>query len=158
MLRKSPRLQPADLLGYQGSLVMDPLSITTGCVALLGTIAKTSEAIAKFVRGVRNARSDMDAISGEIGSLKTVLELLADDVGVPEVKVPENLERQVLGIVANCSDVLTQLEATLQKYQEDKLSSKMKWTWSGKDDMTKFKSSLMAHKGALDMALELTAM
>jgi len=32
------------------------------------------------VKDVRATRSDLDGVSGELGSLKTVLELLADDI------------------------------------------------------------------------------
>ena len=59
---------------------MDPLSITATCIALVSTITKTSLLIGGFVKDVRAARSDLDGVSRELLSLKTVLELLADDV------------------------------------------------------------------------------
>lgn len=55
-------------------LIMDPLTITATCFG--PTITQTSIAITGFVREVRGARSDPDAVSRKLLSLKTVLELL----------------------------------------------------------------------------------
>jgi hypothetical protein len=73
---------------------MDPLSISATCISLVGTIVKTSIVVTGFVRDVRAARSDLDAVSRELLSLKTVLELLADDVADPTSEsFPETLKR-----------------------------------------------------------------
>jgi hypothetical protein len=58
---------------------MDPLSITVACVSLTASIAKTSLVVTTFVRAVRSARSDLDAVSRELASLTTLLELIAED-------------------------------------------------------------------------------
>ncbi|KAF8861306.1 hypothetical protein BDZ45DRAFT_740373 [Acephala macrosclerotiorum] len=62
---------------------MDPLSITTTCLGLVGTVAKTSIAINGFVRDVRGARSDLDSVSRELQLLKSLLELFVDDAANP---------------------------------------------------------------------------
>ncbi len=133
---------------------MDPLSIAGTCVGLAATIARTTVEVSQFMRNVRDARSEMDAIARELGSLATVLDILADDAKTAS-KIPDSLEKQVLGIASNCSDVVVQLETTLKKYDGERLKTRVKWTFSGKDDMDKYKSTLAAHKSALDLALEL---
>jgi hypothetical protein len=59
---------------------MDPISFTATCIGLASTITRTSLIVIGFVKDVRAARSDLDAVSRELLSLKTVLELLVDDI------------------------------------------------------------------------------
>jgi hypothetical protein len=137
---------------------MDPLSITGTCIGLAATIGKTSYNVATFVRQVRDARSDMDLISRELVSLKTALEMLAEDTNKPGAVIPGSLETQVQSVVGNCSVVVTQLDEALKKYEGEKTRTKVKWTWKGKDEMEKYRITLAAHKGALDLAIDLTAL
>jgi hypothetical protein len=137
---------------------MDPLSITATSIGLAANIGKTSYQVASFIRSVRDARADMDAISRELVSLKIALEMLADDVNTVGVKIPESLEKQVQSIISNCSDVVLQLDSTLKKYEGERAITKVKWTWKGRDEMDKYRITLAAHKGALDLAIELTTL
>jgi hypothetical protein len=83
---------------------MDPLSITATCIALVSTITKTSLLVGGFVKDVRAARSDLDGVSRELLSLKTVLELLADDVtDSTNESFPQTLQKQITGIIGNCT-------------------------------------------------------
>jgi hypothetical protein len=73
---------------------MDPLSTI---------ITRTSLVVISFVKDVRAPRSDLDAVSRELLSLKTVLELLADDVNdSTDQAIPSTLQKQISGIVTNC--------------------------------------------------------
>jgi hypothetical protein len=138
---------------------MDPLSIAGTCVSLVGTITKTSILVTGFVRDVRAARTDLDAVSRELLSLKTVLELLAEDVANPTGKgFPETLQKQISGIVTNCSGVVAEIEQTLKKQEGTGLKKSAQWAVSGKEDIAKLRSSLEAHKSALEIALDMIAM
>ena len=136
---------------------MEPLSITTGCLSLVGTIAKVSITITNFVRTARDSRRDLDIVSRELGSLQTVLQLLADDTQDTPKAIPQNLETQIEGIIGNCNGTVEDIEKILQKYREAKLRC-TKWAWSGRDDMTRLRTTLEAHKSALELALEMIAL
>jgi hypothetical protein len=138
---------------------MDPLSISTTCLSLIGTITKLSLLLSGFVRDVRAARGDLDAVSRELLSLKTVLELLADDVAGPNNEsFPETLKKQIAGIVTNCSGVVAEIEQTLNKHEGARLGKAAQWVTSGKGDVAKLRSSLEAHKSALDIALDMVTL
>jgi hypothetical protein len=138
-------------------LRMDPLSITATCFGLIGTIGKTSLAITGFVHDVRSARSDLDSVSRELQSLKTLLELLVDDASNPtNGTFPETLKRQIAGITTNCGGVVS--EKTLEKHEGNKLSKNTMWVMGGKDDVAKLRSSLEAHKSALEIAFDMVTM
>jgi Fungal N-terminal domain of STAND proteins len=136
---------------------MDPLSITTGCLSLVGTIAKVSLTINTFVRTAREARRDLDSISRELLSLRTVLELLAQDTQERPKAIPNALEKQISSIISNCGGVLQDIEKSLQRYEEGKMKS-MKWAWSGRDDVGRLRATLEAHKSALQLALDMIAL
>jgi hypothetical protein len=138
---------------------MDPLSITTACVGLVTTISKVSITVNGFVREVRDARGDLDAVSRELLSLKTVLELLSDDAeGSKGGGFPQSLIKQISGILKNCHGVLEQIESSLRKHSGGGVKKGVKWSLSGRDDMNKLRSSLEAHKSALDIALDMVAL
>lgn len=138
---------------------MDPLSIAASCVALVSATVKTSVSVNSFIREVRDARADLDVISRELLSLRTVLELLAEDTSNPITPFPAPLQKQILGIVKNCNVVVCEIGGVLKRHEKSKLGRSGYWTvGGGKADMAKFRSNLEAHKSALEIALEMVAM
>jgi hypothetical protein len=134
----------------------DPFSIATGCVALIGTIVKVSTSVTGFIKAFRVARSDLDAVSRELSSLQTILELIADDAS--KNAFPDTLQRQIEGIVSNCSQVLEEIGFTLEKYDNLGNRRAAEWALSGSADVTKLRLSLEAHKTALELALDMVQM
>ncbi|KAF1843524.1 uncharacterized protein K460DRAFT_146662 [Cucurbitaria berberidis CBS 394.84] len=136
---------------------MDPLSITAACMALTATITKTSISVTNFVRSVRAARSDLDAISRELASLKTLLELIAEDA--EDINTfPETLRKHIAGILANCELVLIEVQRLVEKYAEPGVIKGSKWALAGSEDVAKLRMSLEAHKSALEIALEMVTL
>jgi len=128
----------------------DPLSLAGSAVGLAATIGRVAKDVEQFMRQVREARADMDAISRELWSVRAALEMLADDVK-SGVTVPQTLE----DILKNCGEVTARLDATLQKYNSERLQVRVKYVWSGKETINGYRSTLAAHKGALDLAVDL---
>lgn len=129
---------------------MDPFSITVGCVALLETVVKTSTAIGTFVKDVRQARRDMEAVSRELVSLKMVLELLVEDTREQIVVLPQTLNRQVASIVANCATVVRDIERCMERHQQHNIA----WASSGRHEVAQLLRGLEAHKAALELGLD----
>jgi hypothetical protein len=123
-----------------------------GCVGLVATITQLSLAVASFVKAVRSARKDLDTISRELISLQTILQLIADDVS-GDSDLPETLQKQISGIVSNCTQVLEEIRLTLEKNGTAAL-----WAIRGSSDVTKLRLSLEAHKSALEIALDMVQM
>lgn len=136
---------------------MDPLSITTGCLSLVDTIGKVTVAINSFVRKARDARKDLDSVLRELGSLYIVLDLLAEDTQAASRAIPVNLEKQISGIVNNCSAVVDDVDKSIKRHESGKLNS-VRWAWSGKEEMGQLRSLLEAHKTSLELALDMVAM
>lgn len=135
---------------------MDPLSITVSCLTLIGVASKTSLAVTTFIRGCRDARSDLMSISGELTQLQLVLELLKDDTDVTGDRIiPQSLQAQILSIIANCSDVVDKVNKVLQNYATK--TGPAKWTTYGKTEVDGLRMSLEAHRGSLSLVLELVS-
>ncbi|CAM1502852.1 Fc.00g076280.m01.CDS01 [Cosmosporella sp. VM-42] len=134
---------------------MDPLSITTGSLALAGTIGKVAVALTVFVRDVRDARSDIDAVSAELNSLKTILELLVEDVETATRPMPPILETRISGVLSTCSRVIDDIQDCLNQHEGSRLQKRMRWVAVGKGDMEKLRSTLEAHKATLNLALDM---
>ncbi|KAH6675425.1 hypothetical protein B0J14DRAFT_362401 [Halenospora varia] len=138
---------------------MDPISITISCVHLVASVTRISVQIHVFVREVRDARGDLDAVSRELYSLKSVLEILAEDAEKENgAGFPPNLSRQISGILTNCAGVLEQIQQSLEKYGGGGVKRGVQWTLGGRDDMMKLRSTLEAHKSALEIALDMVAL
>jgi hypothetical protein len=138
---------------------MDPLSITAGCVALTATATKLAETITRFVRDVRAARGDLDAVSRELGSLQLILLTLEDefqdDGSRQSVDIPDTLRKQIHDMVGNCQAVLKDIDNLLEQQKSSRIGEASKWTLTGRADVRKLQVSLEAHRSALDIALEL---
>ena len=144
---------------------MDPLSITATCVGLASTITRTSLVVISFVKDVRSTRSDLDVVSRELSSLKIILELLAEDVNdsttlsIPQtLHIPQTLQKQITGIITNCTGVVVDIEKTLVEHGGGRMNKAAKWVASGKSDVAKLRLSLEAHKSALEIALDMVAL
>jgi len=135
---------------------MDPLSITTACLTLVGTVGKTSLAVTTFIRGCREARSDLTSISGELTQLHLVLDLLKDDAAVSDGRViPESLQVQILSIIKNCSAVVDSINTVLENHSGK--AGAVKWVAFGKAEVAGLRMSLEAHRGSLSLVLELVS-
>ena len=138
---------------------MDPLSISLACITLIGAISKTSTVVTNFVRDVRGVKTELDGVSRELQSLKAVLETLANDAGDPTNSVlPETLKRQIAGIVTNCMGVVVEIEHTLERHEVTGLAKAARWKAIGLGDILKLRSSLEAHKAALEIALDMVTL
>ncbi|KAI1165775.1 P-loop containing nucleoside triphosphate hydrolase protein [Nemania serpens] len=134
---------------------MDPLSITAGAIGLLGAVAKTISAVTSFIRSYREARTDLTAVNRELLELQIVLELLRDDSDINENSVfPDALRAQVLSVITNCNTIVKQINTILEKHDASK-STPLKWVASGKKEIASLKMSLEAHRGSLNLALEM---
>ncbi|KAI1125242.1 P-loop containing nucleoside triphosphate hydrolase protein [Nemania abortiva] len=134
---------------------MDPLSITTGVIGLLGAVGTTILSVTSFIRRCREARADLTAVNRELLELQIVLELLRDDTAINENDVfPEALRAQVLSIINNCNTIIKQINTVLEKYDASK-ATPLKWVASGKTEVSGLKMSLEAHRGSLNLALEM---
>ncbi|KAF2457299.1 hypothetical protein BDY21DRAFT_38399 [Lineolata rhizophorae] len=138
---------------------VDPLSISALCVTLIGATGRVSVLLDGFVRDVRDARTELDAVARELLSLRTVLSLVSDDCSVETTSMfPETLCQQIEGIVRNCGDVMDQMEKALKKHDGGRVQRAMWWGVTGKEDMRKLRGSLIAHNSALGIALDLMAL
>nr|CEG04756.1 unnamed protein product [Fusarium clavum] len=135
--------------------MMDPLSIATGCAGLITTIGSLTISITSFVRSCREARSDLDRVSRELHSLQTALELIQEDAKDVTKPFPEIIQRHVSDILTNCNSVVIDIQTCITKYGDGKVRNKAAWVLNGQGDMQKLRSSLEAHKSALELALDM---
>lgn len=133
---------------------MDPLSITTGCLSLLGAVGKTTIAITTFLRSYREARTDLADVNLELSGLALLLELLKEDSAISDATViPESLHTQILSIITNCTAVVSRINHVLEGYTESTASS-VKWAAFGKGEIAGLRMSLEAHRASLNLALD----
>ena len=129
-------------------------SITADCIALGNEIAKVSLALNGFVRDVREARLDVDAISRELHSLQGVLDLLKEDASL----FPLPLAAQTPAVLDNCSKVVGALDmcfATLNSSELPRQEKRRLWAASGRKDAALFKPVIEAHRALIGIALDL---
>lgn len=137
---------------------MDPISIASGCAGLITAIGGLSLSIHTFVRTCREARGDLDSVSRELLSLKTILELIQEDASDESKPFPTTLNQHVKAILANCNLVVTEIQSCITKYDQGRLRSRVTWAINGQGDINKLRSSLEAHKTALEIALDMLAL
>src|SRR5689334_22061021 len=98
---------------------MDPLSVVASTIAIIQLIAKTPKSISTFVRAVRESRSDLNEVDRELLSIKSILELIRDDLDpASDGKkgkniLPDALQEHILGILQCSSTAIKQIEESL---------------------------------------------
>jgi hypothetical protein len=134
---------------------MDPFSLTVGCISLISAIASVSRSVTNFVLSCRDARQDLAAVSRELSELDMTLHILkADTEAKGPHQLPNDLRRHVRDIMENCSNILSDFEELLRRYEGRGLDRAARWALSGRKDAEKMRSSLAAHKGALSLVVE----
>jgi hypothetical protein len=111
-----------------------------------------------FYRGgrIREGRTgdkeDLDGVSRELGSWKTILEFLVDDINESRnVSFRQTLQKQIAGRVTSCSGAVADIEETLKKHEGGKVAKAAQWDAFGKGYIVKLGSSLEAHQSALEI-------
>ncbi|KAJ3563343.1 hypothetical protein NP233_g9000 [Leucocoprinus birnbaumii] len=138
---------------------MDPISITTSCLALISAVTGGARCITEFVVNCRDARRDLAAVSRELSELEMTLHILKNDTdGNKRNQLPEKLCKPICDIMQNCLGVLSELQVLLKRYDGQGLDRAARWAISGKKDAEKIRASLEAHKGALSLVVEATTL
>ena len=131
---------------------MDPFSTTATCVALIATVLSASSKTVTFIRECRGARSEVQAVSGELHVLSTVLNVLKDET------LPASLEQSIQSILENCNSVISDIVKLLENHRgASRADRAARWALSGRSDANKLRSTLEAHRSALNLALEVVA-
>jgi hypothetical protein len=135
---------------------MDPFTIATTCVGLISAIAQLSSQIKQFVSNFRDTRKDLESVTAELQSLSMCLECLQNDYSNERVSYPENISKSLLAVLQNCEGVTTQMQALLDRASSASVNKRLQWAVHGSQQMNTLRSSLEAHKSAIDIALEMT--
>ncbi|KAJ2996211.1 hypothetical protein NUW58_g1046 [Xylaria curta] len=133
---------------------MDERSIPADCVKLDTRIAELLSTCTHFVRHVREARSDVDAVSRELHSLQTVLNLLKEDA----VLFPSEIADHTPAVIGRCSTIIDKLHEFVSALNSPELSKQGKraqWLDVGRTEMASFRTTLEAHRAAIGLALDL---
>ena len=134
---------------------MDPLSITTAALSLLGTSIALSKQISAFVITTKDARKDMDAVSRELASLQLCLESLKEEDDANHF--PQKLRESLTIIMRHCQDIIDQIGSLLARFASGNISRRLQWSLFGRDEAERLRNSLEAHKSAIEIALTVSA-
>ena len=135
---------------------MDPFTIATTCVGLISAIAQLSSQMKTFVSNFRDTRKDLESVTAELQSLSMCLECLQNDYSNERVSYPDNISKTLLAVLQNCESVTTQMQALLDQNSSSSVNKRLQWAMHGRQQMNTLRSSLEAHKSAIDIALEMT--
>ena len=136
---------------------MDAASVIRRCESLSSTIDTTSASLARFVREVREARKELDLLSRELHSLKTILELLGDDFSrLASDAILPTLPDRTEGILRNCHGSVEDVIKLLEAHRSSSLGLAKYWAeGGGQDTMIKLIPNIETHKAALELVLDL---
>ncbi|KAI1166618.1 Rho GTPase activation protein [Nemania serpens] len=133
---------------------MNSISITAECDALDSRITQLIGTLTDFVRHVREARSDVDAVSRELHSLQTVLLLLKEDAAL----FPPELAQHTPLVIEHCSSAVDRLDESFSVLCGPDLSKpekRTRWLSMERTEAASSRTTLEAHKGAIGLALDL---
>ncbi|KAI0392985.1 Rho GTPase activation protein [Xylariaceae sp. FL0594] len=136
---------------------MDSLPITESCDLLEKKIGSTLGALTRFVRHVREARSDADAVSRDLHSLQNVVVLLKEDAHA----FPPELAEKTLSVTEHCSSVVDKLNDCLSVLISPNLPTqekRMRWLDTARSEAAGYGTALEVNKAAIGLALDLVGL
>lgn len=130
--------------------------ISTGCFAACNAISKTSPALRNFIREVREARTELDAVLAELHSLDGVLDILKDDASF----FPSDLAQPTAPLLEHCCSIVRQIEGYMHVCNGLGLSARdKKFRWMAiKGDMEKLRLTLDGYKSTLAVVTDLVGL
>ncbi|KAH8897721.1 hypothetical protein GQ53DRAFT_884503 [Thozetella sp. PMI_491] len=130
---------------------MDPISAAASILGVVGAIAQATSTATAFMRDVRSARREMLDVKKELAALKAVLEILGDDFADPaSTAYPASIIEQIVSIVENSSNVVSQIEQCIHNQGRSRLA----WATSGKKDILRLRGDLEVNKSTLNLTLD----
>lgn len=131
-------------------------SISTSCLAAGNAVVQTSPALRLFIREVREARPELDAVLAEIHSLDGVLDILKDDAA----SFPADLARRTPPLLKHCTAIIKQIEGYMHVCNGAGLTAReKKFRWLAiKGDMVKLRLTLEGYKSILAVVTDLVAL
>ncbi|KAJ0107502.1 group protein [Diaporthe amygdali] len=135
---------------------MDYISISTACFATNNAISKTSPTLRSFIREVREARAELDAVLAELHSLDGVLDILKDDAS----SFPEPLAKRTPPLLEHCTSIVHQIEGYMHVCNGLGLSARdKKYRWMAiRGDMEKLRLTLEGYKSTLAVVTDLVGL
>lgn len=131
-------------------------SIPTDCSSASASISKTSPALRNFVREVREARTELDAVVAELHSLEGVLDILKDDAN----SFPWDLAKRTPPLLQHCTSIINQIEGYMHVCNGVGLSKRdKKFRWLAiRGDMMKLRLTLEGYKSILALVTDLVGL
>ncbi|POS73653.1 hypothetical protein DHEL01_v207951 [Diaporthe helianthi] len=135
---------------------MDYMSISTACFATNNAISKTSPTLRGFIREVREARAELDAVLAELHSLDGVVDILKDDAS----SFPEALARRTPPLLEHCTSIVHQIDGYVHVCNGLGLTAKdKKYRWMAiRGDMEKLRLTLEGYKSTLAVVTDLVGL
>lgn len=137
---------------------MDPFSLTAGCAGLLSSVVDLYGVASDFVRDVRDARRDIDALRSELTLIRCCVEHLQEDTTDSNFQIPANLQNSLINVLAKCNGIIVDMNKTLTKMAPTSLAKRIQWAASGKDEVNRLRVRLGDYKSSLDISLEIASM
>ena len=148
---------------------MDPISICTASIALVGASFRILTSIAALIADVRNVDAEIHVLRIEMVSLHQVLLAISNNFNDPALRL-EALEsqtgheaehwRNVARSMADCKDTLESMQRKLQKARGTGKSwfgrpaTMVRWSWDSAE-ITMLKQRLAAYRGTMNLSLQM---
>ncbi|EAQ93888.1 hypothetical protein CHGG_02123 [Chaetomium globosum CBS 148.51] len=130
--------------------------VDAACSAASDAISRTLSVIGKFVREVRESRSDFDSISTELHSLNGVLDLLGYDAAFLSASLAEHTR----AVLETCLAIINELEgcvSLLNRPDVPKAEKRSRWLAS-RDHINTLRRTLGEYKLVLGLAADLVGL
>ena len=138
---------------------MDPASIAASAFTLATGIAACSNTINTFVRQVKHARKDLEAIDTELNATSEILnQLVVNLIGSHNSPLPDPILAKIEASVCQCKSIVDRLLEDIAHYKRDGAWNKAKWVLVGEKDAQKARENLVMHKLSLGLALQVQSL
>ncbi|OTA68784.1 ankyrin [Hypoxylon sp. EC38] len=135
---------------------MDPLSISASIAGLVTLADVVFLRLMKYVRSAKNAVKEIEELAREINVLGGALNSLSRLARSFDDEPADNKKFRMHHIEA-CSDILTDIQKKLKKFDSNSLKKKAAWPFQS-EHIKELRDDLARHKQSVDLALSANSM
>jgi len=133
---------------------MDPLSITSGVISIISSLAALSMKINGFYGDVQGAALEIQQLTHEVQDLTLVLKNLED--AQAKGILPHSLKNDIGTILRRLDGTVSETALFLDRTKKRKLQG-VYWAFTGKNQCSQFCRRLESYKSTINVTLTLSS-
>ncbi|KAJ9654029.1 hypothetical protein H2198_006884 [Neophaeococcomyces mojaviensis] len=127
--------------------MVEPFSIVAACLGIANGLASITKTLKRFNANAINAQPEILALQSEASVFYHSLSQF------DMIQFPATIEDDLLRVINECEQVVDQIKILISGIKADRLSGRLIWSFTMRNEVNHLRQNLAAYKAAIDIAV-----